>query len=456
MAQAGTGNDGTRRLPMAGAAGPALRSAPAPDDYVPSPTGGKKHIELTPIHDFAGKLRHPELLPRLKEYVRWQARRRGILDSLDAVEEAAESVPPYAPVSINLDITTACNYQCDHCVDKEILNKPIKYAQDRLLASLELMAKRGLKSVIVIGGGEPTVYRHFTETVRFMKELGLQVAVVSNGSRLHKIAEVAEVFDENDWVRLSLDAGSNDTFVRMHKPRKAITLDAICEGVRPIKEINDRFPIGFSFIITWKGATIHDASIVENIHEIEMAAERAKRYGFDYIAYKPFLTRAERNNAEVVDLKESDDHFDRVIAIIRERVDRAKQLADERFRVYETPNLKVLENRSFRDYTQQPHTCHMQFFRQVLSPLGLYNCPVYRNQPHGYLGTKDAYVDGEAFERTRAQTAKLISHFDATEECKEVTCLYNHVNHWIEALVRNPALLDEIEPIERGAPDFFL
>ena len=37
--------------------------------------------------------------------------------------------------------------------------------------------------------------------------------------------------------------------------------------------------------------------------------------------------------------------------------------------------------------------CHMQFFRQVLSPLGLYNCPVYRNQDHGRLGDKNAVAD---------------------------------------------------------------
>ena len=31
-----------------------------------SPTGGEKQIELTPIHDFAAKLKQPEILPRLK------------------------------------------------------------------------------------------------------------------------------------------------------------------------------------------------------------------------------------------------------------------------------------------------------------------------------------------------------------------------------------------------------
>ena len=415
----------------------------------------RKQIELTPIHDFAGKLMQPEILSGVKEYVRWQVEQRSRFDAGEA-STGNERVPDRAPVSINLDLTTACNFACDHCVDKNILNKPFRYEHDRLLASLEGMAKHGLRSVIVIGGGEPTTYKHFVETIRFMKDLGLQVSIVSNGSGMDRIAEVADRFDGGDWVRLSLDSGTDATFQAMHRPRIQITLEQICEAVPGIKEINPAFPMGFSFIITWKGATIHDQNIVENVHEIATAAELACRNRFDYIALKPFLTRARANNAEIVDLKDTDGHFEEVMARIRVEVDRARKFATPGFRVYETTNLKVLENRSYRDYTHQPRHCHMQFFRQVLSPLGLYNCPVYRNQPHGKLGAKDAYADEASFEATRAAVAALIRDFDATEQCQEVTCLYNHVNWWLEDLIRHPEKLDPLEARSQVPEDFFL
>lgn len=418
-----------------------------------SPTGGQKHVELSRIHDFAAKLRQAGILPRVKEYVRWQAAMRG---TGGKPSREPPAVPEFAPVSINLDITTACNYACDHCVDMDILNKPIKYDHDRLLDSLALMAAKGLKSVIVIGGGEPTVYPRFVDTVRFMKDLGLQIAVVSNGSGMKKIAQLVDCLDENDWVRLSLDSASDDVFQRMHKPRRPITLDEICEGVLEVRGMSPRFQIGFSFIITWKGATINDSKIVENIHEIIPGAERARKYGFDYISYKPFLTRAETNNAEIVDLSDSHANFDEVVALLRERVDEAKSFQTEDFRVFEATNLKVFENRSYRDYAVQPHTCHMQFFRQVLSPLGMYNCPVYRNQPHGYLGSKEAYASAEIYDETRQRTAALIQSFDATHECREVTCLYNHVNWWLESLIDRPELLEDIEVNEQSEPDYFL
>ena len=151
------------------------------------------------------------------------------------------------------------------------------------------------------------------------------------------------------------------------------------------------------------------------------------------------MTRAPYNNAEIIDLNEGDDGFDDIRKRIRAAVEEAKQLETESFRIYETTNLKVLENRSCREPTcASSHHCHMQFFRQVLSPLGMYNCPVYRNQPHGCVGPKDAYATTDEYDATRGRTAGLIESFDAHHECREVTCLYNHVNWWIEDLVRHP------------------
>ena len=48
------------------------------------------------------------------------------------LDEALEMAPISAPISINLDLTTACNYKCDHCVDMDILNKNINYEHENL------------------------------------------------------------------------------------------------------------------------------------------------------------------------------------------------------------------------------------------------------------------------------------------------------------------------------------
>ncbi|MCZ6835722.1 MAG: radical SAM protein [Planctomycetota bacterium] len=412
------------------------------------------HPALESKHDFAAKFRQDAVLDRFKEYVRRQAKLRRDLAEGKAIDWEG-AIPNEVPVSINLDLTTACNYACDHCVDKDILNKPIKYDHDRLMDSLTNMAERGLKSVIVIGGGEPTVYPKFSESIRHMKSLGLQISVVTNGSGNMKIVEVADCLEAGDWVRLSLDSGYDDTFTAMHKPKKPITLDQICSPVYGIKAINNTFDFGYSFIITWKGAMINDSTIVENLDEIVVGAERAKKFGFDYISYKPFLTRAPENNAEIVDLDSSRNHFKETMNRIREKVAIAKELESETFKVLTSTNLRVMDGGTQDEYKHQPKTCHMQYFRQVLSPLGVYNCPVYRNQPHGKVNDKDGYSTPERLSETLANTAKLIQKFDASHQCKEVTCLYNHVNWWIEDLIQHEEKLDDLNSDWTREPDFF-
>jgi hypothetical protein len=184
-----------------------------------------------------------------------------------------------------------------------------------------------------------------------------------------------------------------------------------------------------------------------------LAAEYAKKYGFDYIAYKPFLTRSPVNHAEVLDFQAMQSYLDEIIAKIKNQFAQAQKHETPNFRVYSTTNLKMLLNKSAQSYMHQPTQCHMQFFRQVLSPLGLFLCPVYRNQDKAKLGDKNSYTNSQKLEQTLSQTAKSILSFNAQEECKEITCLYNHVNWWIEDLIAHPENLDSLQ--FEGEQDYF-
>ena len=417
----------------------------------------KKQTELSPIHDFMGKLRQPDVLQSLKDYVRWQTEwRQGYANNTLTLEEALQTAPTNAPISINLDVTTACNYRCDHCVDMDILNKNINYEHELLKDSLTQLAENGLRSVIIIGGGEPTAYKGFEDIVRHLKTMNIQIGVVTNGSMMKKIEAVADVLQERDWVRLSLDSGTNDTFRAMHKPgSKKCTLEWICSHIPEIKKINSKFQIGFSFIIVWKDCETNDTKIIENVDEIIMAAEIAKQHEFDYISYKPFLTRAEVNNAEVIGIDKEQNYVESIMGKIRNDINTAKKIENENFAVIESTNLRVLENGTYMNYTEQPHNCHMQYFRQVLSPLGVFNCPVYRHVPQALLGNKHSYATADDFKSTQRNTLRLIEAFDATSECKDVTCLYNHANWFIEDLINHPEKLDQLDSsIDRN--DFFL
>jgi sulfatase maturation enzyme AslB (radical SAM superfamily) len=401
------------------------------------------------IHDFSGKLRQPGMLPGVQAYVTWQQQLRAARK-----EGRPDPAPPaeHAPLSINLDLTTACNYRCDHCIDWDILNSAHKHKEDELLASLTEMAERGMRSVIMIGGGEPTVHPRFVDVATHLKQLDQQVAVVSNGSKGDKLLEVAPMFDEKDWIRLSLDSGSNELFRAMHKPvDKNLTLDAICEWIPKIKAANPKPRLGFSFIIVWDGAQRDGTDVHENVHEIVMAAERAKAAGFDYISLKPFLERTP-DGAEVMDPSGSTASFEDMLKRVRGEVDKALALADDTFDVYVSTNLQMLETGDWSEYTNQPKTCHMQALRQVLTPTGLFNCPAHRGVEKARISGEDAFADDDRSCATTTGLATVLDSFDASHECREVTCLYNKVNWWLEEAIESGTTIEPSPERE----DYFL
>ncbi|MGH0030078.1 MAG: radical SAM protein [Myxococcota bacterium] len=403
------------------------------------------------IHDFTAKLRQPSLRDHLTDYVRW----RKDLAKARAAGSPDPAPPDRAPISINLDLTTACNYRCDHCIDWDILNTKHRHDEETLRSAIITMVERGLRSVILIGGGEPTIYPGFSDFVRFLKDLELQVAIVSNGSRGDKLLEIADVLEERDWVRLSLDSGSNELFRTMHKPvKKSLTLDEICQWIPKIKAKNPHFQVGFSYIIVWGGASRDEVAIHENIDEIVMATERARDHGFDYISLKPVLERGEEG-AEVMDPAAAQEEQAAVIARIRAEVEKARALATDDFAVRVSTNLRVLEEGSWKDFTKQPKVCHMQALRQVLTPMGTFNCPAHRGVEKAKIGGPDAFADETMAKLTGGQLSDLMDRFDASHECAEVTCLYNSVNWWLEKMIEDPREEIEIEPGDERF-DFFL
>jgi hypothetical protein len=408
---------------------------------------------MEPIHDFTAKLRQPSLVGTARRYIRW----RRELARARASGRRAPSAPELAPVSLNLDLTTACNYRCDHCVDWETLNSRHRHREQVLRISIDTLVERGLRSVILIGGGEPTLYPGFAGFARFAKDAGLDVAVVTNGSRGDRLLEVADALGERDWIRLSLDAGCNETFRAMHRPaRRDLTLDEICDWIPRIKERNPRLRVGYSFVIVWRGASRDGVSLCENIDEIATAAERARRYGFDYISLKPVLERA-ADGAEVMTPGRAGEALEDVVARIVAGVERARRLAGDGFDVHVSTNLRALLQGNWRDFTVQPTCCHVQAFRQVLSPTGLFNCPAHRGVERARLGGTDAYAGAAAARRTGEHLAGLMDRFDASQEGREVTCLYNGVNWWLEKMTLDPR--EEIDLRSDLAPqtgDFFL
>jgi len=397
-------------------------------------------------HDFSAKLRQSSVIENLRQYIVWQRE----------VRKTAETpeFPSFGPISVNLDLTTACNFSCPHCVDSRLLNTGDYLDIDTVKRSMETLQKNGLRSVIIIGGGEPTIHKNFGEIVRYASDRGLQIGIVTNGSRLDKVVAVADALKEGDWLRLSIDAGKESTFFKSHRPRGRTSLESILQSVREVKKANPKINIGYSYVIVWGGITINNYELCPNVDEMAQAVILAKEYSFDYVSFKPCLLRVEGSQRESLFDPPDEEREARVIAEIKENLASSRQAADGQIRILESVNLHAMLDKTMHELKAQPEVCHSQFFRTVLAPAGIFHCPGFRGVEQGRIGDIVGYKSKANFDFTQAKLEHSIRTFNAREECKVVVCFYHHVNWWIENFITSGKDVSEI--VEVKDDNFFL
>ena len=401
-----------------------------------------KHKE----HDFGSKLRQSSVIQSLKKYITWQ-RNTGI-------PGAVHSLPNLAPISINLDLTSACNFTCPHCVDSKIINTGEYLTIEDVKHSLDTLKSRGLLSVILLGGGEPTLHKDFGEIVNHIKTIGLQLGIVTNGSRLGRTAKVAGLLEKHDWIRVSLDAASQETFVKLHRPKTRVTLDDILHSAREMKIQNPNVSLGYSFVVVWQGLYLNGHELCPNIHEMTEAVKLARTYGFDYISFKPCLIRLPESQKETLLDGIDREKEQRIMEQIKNNFHDAKRAADNKIKVLESVNLRAIMDNKVHELKRQPKICHLQFFNTVVTPSGIFHCPAFRGVEKAKIAEFNGYAGKENFDQTLQNLTHSIAVFNAETECNVVGCFYHHVNWWIENFIQSDKSVDELEEIEDN--DFFL
>jgi MoaA/NifB/PqqE/SkfB family radical SAM enzyme len=397
-------------------------------------------------HDFSSKLRQEATLPRLKDYIRWQRR--------CDVDFPERGLPMFSPTSINLDLTSACNFSCPFCVDSKLTNAGKSLTVAEVKETVDTLHSHGLLSVILIGGGEPTLHHDFGEIVRYIKRKKLQIGIVTNGSRLEKIEAIADALKEKDWVRISIDAAGEEVFQNLHLPKTRVTLNGILEKARKVKRRNGAVSLGYSFVIVWEGAAINGKRLRPNVNEMAKAAERAKEFSFDYISFKPCLVRWKGSQRETL-LKDVGKTKERdITGQINVHLQEARHLAGDQVKILESSNLKAMLNQETDQIKRQPKRCHIQFFRSVVTPFGIFHCPAFRGVEEARIGEAGGYQSEAKFRESLLRTARSILTFDAEEECKDVGCFYNHSNWWLEEFIHSGEDVQALEKIEND--NFFL
>jgi len=106
-------------------------------------------------------------------------------------------------ISTHISPEGSCNLNCSYCsVSKR--KKFYRIDLETIKDYVSRLKSRGLKAVIITGGGEPTLYPFFNELVTWLKnEEKLSVALITNGTNTHLVDK--SVWRMFSWVRVSLN-----------------------------------------------------------------------------------------------------------------------------------------------------------------------------------------------------------------------------------------------------------
>jgi MoaA/NifB/PqqE/SkfB family radical SAM enzyme len=191
---------------------------------------------------------------------------------------------------VQLILSDLCNHDCVFCAYRIsegfsseqfgedtgkgfTMNPNRRISTAKALEIVQDLAAVGVPAVQFTGGGEPTVHPDHLSIFRSALDQGLEVALVSNGSKL--ASGWQEVLPRMSWIRISIDAGSAATYSVVRRvPKTAFgkTLKNLETLAREIKWQQSNCALGCSFIVT-----------NENYQEIVEAAQIVKEAGAKHL-----------------------------------------------------------------------------------------------------------------------------------------------------------------------------
>lgn len=138
-----------------------------------------------------------------------------------------------APIHLQIEPTSHCNYDCLMCTHKTAIAKPAHMDFDRF----EQFVRRVRPYHVTLSGfGEPLLHPKFFDMVRLLKSLGSTVNTTTNGFLLDRHIEdfCSSGIDE---VSVSLDAATEESYRRI---RRNEHFKKVCGNVRDLIETRNR------------------------------------------------------------------------------------------------------------------------------------------------------------------------------------------------------------------------
>ncbi len=317
------------------------------------------------------------------------------------------------PIEIEISPSGACNHRCIFCAVDYLGYEPVFLDTQMMIQNVKHMKKQGLKSVICSGEGEPLLNRNMPQMAVEMKNMGIDVAMASNGVLLSK--EITrECLKSFTWVRFSVAAAHEETYSKIHRGQKGDlqkALNNIAYAVEWKKRNHLTTTLGVQCLL-----------IRENRNEIIDMAQMLKEIGVDYFTVKPYSQHRQSTNHMEVDYKEL--------------LDLGKDISryeSEDFRIYYRSNAmkKMKVDKAYDNCYGLPFMTHIDSKGNVWPCIN-------------FIGN-EKFLYGNLYEQTfeeiwkgeqRQRVISMFEEFDINGICREA-CRLDEINKYLYQL-KNP------------------
>ena len=143
-----------------------------------------------------------------------------------------------APITIDMALTRACNYGCNFCYamlqenDRQVISQKVIYD------FLEDCAEIGVRGISLVSDGESTISPVFVDTVVRGSELGLSMAVGTNGFVLTR-EKLELILPHLTYLRVNISAGERQRYAEIMGVKEH-WFDRVCQNIRDMMEIKRR------------------------------------------------------------------------------------------------------------------------------------------------------------------------------------------------------------------------
>jgi cyclic pyranopterin phosphate synthase len=319
------------------------------------------------------------------------------------------------PLYVEVAPTGACNHRCIFCALDYVGYVPTMLDTGVFLKNLPIMAQRGVKSMMVAGEGEPLLNKDTPLFIKAAKELGIDVAMTSNGVLFTEdvIKETLPLFS---WVRFSVNAGTTASYDRIHRGKAGDfekVLTNIGRAVEYKKAHGLTTTIGVQMLL-----------IPENQNEVLNLAERVAEAGVDYFSIKPFS----KHPSSICNLSEEFDYetFLKLEKDLFERFSAQMQIA---FRTQAMEKLKFERSYDF---------CRgLPFWAYIDSRAQVWACSAHLGKPEFCYGDMHEQSFDQIWEGPRRkQVLAMVEREMDVKDCREI-CRLDEINIYLHEL-KNP------------------